>query len=317
MNVIISNLNKSVFNDLEIDVIKSIHGEFDAEEIVRSFSNFFFSRMLLDITAIRDYKNLSNIQKISIGLDADKIILILNNDPIVNSNRFISGLVNMGIYNFAHNYDELLYLYDNPNSYKDVAHYQKVEVDDPILDEFSHEFISDDVKIIGVKNFTESAGATSLIHMFKKTLSQYYSVLAIEVNKKDFLFFGDKTMISVNARSLISTVNDNQDFNIILIDLNNLDSSIANSVCTDILYLVEPSLFKINKLIILNRNAFDKIYKEKIVLNKSFLSAREIKEFEFEGNIRTFYNIPALNDRVDNSKVLMPLFEKLELFTKN
>ena len=62
MNVIVSNLNKDIFNNLDVDVIKSINGEFDVEEIVQSFSNFFFNRMFLDITAIKDYKNYSNMQ---------------------------------------------------------------------------------------------------------------------------------------------------------------------------------------------------------------------------------------------------------------
>ena len=76
MNVIVSNLNKDKFSNLEVDIIKSISGEFEVEEIVQSFSNFFFNRMFLDITAIKDYRNLINLQKLSIGLDVDKIILL-------------------------------------------------------------------------------------------------------------------------------------------------------------------------------------------------------------------------------------------------
>ena len=127
MNVIVSNLNRDKFSNLGVDIIKSIDGEFDVEEIVQSFSNFFFNRMFLDITAIKDYKNFSNIQKLSMGLDVDKIIILLNDDPIVNSNIYLSKLVSMGIYNFAKNVDELMYLYNNPNSYKDVAHYQQID----------------------------------------------------------------------------------------------------------------------------------------------------------------------------------------------
>ena len=56
MNVIVSNLNKDKFSNLEVDIIKSISGEFEVEEIVQSFSNFFFNRMFLDITAIKRYE---------------------------------------------------------------------------------------------------------------------------------------------------------------------------------------------------------------------------------------------------------------------
>ena len=127
MNVLVSNLNKDKFSSLGVDIIKSITGEFDVDEIVQSFSNFFFNRMFLDITAIKDYKNFANIQKLSLGLDVDKIIILLNDDPVVNSNIYLARLVSMGIYNFAKNMEEVMYLYNNPNSYKDVAHYQQVE----------------------------------------------------------------------------------------------------------------------------------------------------------------------------------------------
>ena len=314
MNVIVSNLNKDKFSNLGVDVIKSISGEFEVEEIVQSFSNFFFNRMFLDITAIKDYKNLSNIQKLSIGLDVDKIILLLDDDPIVNSNVYLSKLVSMGIYNFARNETEAMYLYNNPNSYKDVAHLQKV--DNPIVEEISNEVITNDVKVIGIKNLTSDAGATSLVYMFKKVLSKFYSVMAIEINKKDFLFYNDKAMISVNEKNIGDIILKYKDVNVILIDLNDLDEATSNNICTDILYLVEPSLTKVNKLIMLNRDVFSKVNDEKIILNMSFFSDKDVKDFEFEANIKVYYNLPPLNDRVDNSKILMPLFEKLGLFRK-
>ena len=43
MNVIISNKYQSLLANLDIDVIKSINGEFDVEEIVSNFTNFFFN----------------------------------------------------------------------------------------------------------------------------------------------------------------------------------------------------------------------------------------------------------------------------------
>ena len=60
MNVIVSNLNADKFINLNVDVIKSISGEFTAEEIVQTFSNFFFNKMFLDITAIQNYTDINN-----------------------------------------------------------------------------------------------------------------------------------------------------------------------------------------------------------------------------------------------------------------
>ncbi len=319
MNVIVSNLNKDKFSNLGVDIIKSINGEFDVDEIVQSFSNFFFNRMFLDITAIKDYKNFNNIQKLSMGLDVDKIIILLNDDPVVNSNIYLSKLVSMGIYNFAKNKDELMYLYNNPNSYKDVAHYQQIDnsIIDDVQDVSNELIINNDVRIIGIKNITSHAGATSLVYMLKKILSNYYSVMAIEVNKSDFLFYNDKYMVSVIERDLSNIILKYKDFNIILIDLNDLNNALASNICTDILYLVEPSLFKINKLITLDRKVFLEFNDEKIILNKSFFNKKDVRDFGFEAGIKVFYNIPPINDRVDNSATLMPLLEKLGLFTRN
>ena len=57
MNVIISNKYTSLLNELDIDVIKKLEGQYDVDDIINQFKNFFFQRMILDITAIKDYKN--------------------------------------------------------------------------------------------------------------------------------------------------------------------------------------------------------------------------------------------------------------------
>ena len=69
MNVIISNKYQTMLQGLDIDIIKSVTGEFDVEEIIGTFDNFFFQRMILDITAIRGYKDVKTIQKLSIAYD--------------------------------------------------------------------------------------------------------------------------------------------------------------------------------------------------------------------------------------------------------
>ena len=54
MNVIVSNKYQSMLANLEIDVIKRLDGEFDADELGGMFKNFFFQRMILDITALKN-----------------------------------------------------------------------------------------------------------------------------------------------------------------------------------------------------------------------------------------------------------------------
>ena len=43
MNVIISNKYKDLLNSLNNNIIKNINGEFTVDEIISSFSSFFFS----------------------------------------------------------------------------------------------------------------------------------------------------------------------------------------------------------------------------------------------------------------------------------
>ena len=47
MNVIVSNKNEGMLSSLDVEVIKSLKGEFTADEIIRTFSNFFFSSSYL------------------------------------------------------------------------------------------------------------------------------------------------------------------------------------------------------------------------------------------------------------------------------
>ena len=103
MNVIISNKYKEMLDTLEIDVIKTMTGEFDVDDIIATFDNFFYQRMILDITAIKNYHDLKNIQKLSVNLDVSKIILLLDDDEETSSPLYLSRLISMGIYNFTKN----------------------------------------------------------------------------------------------------------------------------------------------------------------------------------------------------------------------
>ena len=309
MNVIVSNKNQNLLNSLDVDVIKSINGEFTVDEIIGTFSNFFFNRMFLDITAIKNYMDASNIQKLSMNLEMDKVILLLDNN-LMADNNYLSKLISMGIYNFANNKESLMYLYDHPNSYKDVAHIHQLNSSVQATEKESNgkknkffnteEHIIKTAKVIGFKNATAGAGATTLIYMLKKILSEKDYVVAIEVNKNDFGFFNEKDMYSVNQNNLLAAINKFGTANMILVDLNNSNGE----ECDDIIYLMEPSIIKLNKMMLVNKNIFETLSGKKIVLNKSTLSEKDVSDFEFESNSSVFFNIPPLNDRVNNKEIL-------------
>lgn len=307
MNVIISNKYKEMLDTLEIDVIKTMTGEFDVDDIIATFDNFFYQRMILDITAIKNYHDLKNIQKLSVNLDVSKIILLLDDDEETSSPLYLSRLISMGIYNFTKNKEGILYLLEHPNSYRDVAHIHQLE---NLTEEVNERVITKSLRIIGFKNVTEHAGSTSLIYMLKKTLQEYYNVVAIEVDKNDFTYFNEENMYSVTSPELPKLLIKYQNSDVILLDLNESDNT---DICNDVIYLLEPSIIKLNRLLKANRHVFEKLKNKKIILNKSLLTSKDVLDFEYETKSSIFYNMPPLNERRDNKNYIAPFLEKLGL----
>ena len=86
MNVVTSNENKAIIDRLEIDIIKRIDGQFDLTELLSKFVNLYFNKMIIDITSIKDYENPQTIATLAQSVDPSRVILLLNNNPVVNSN---------------------------------------------------------------------------------------------------------------------------------------------------------------------------------------------------------------------------------------
>ena len=120
MNVLITNKQEELLSGLNMEIAKTLRGEYDVEELISQFANFYFMRMVLDVTAIKDYKDIVNYQKISIALPVDKIILLLPSDIDVLDPGFISKLISMGYYSFGKTFDDIAYLLEHPNSYKAI-----------------------------------------------------------------------------------------------------------------------------------------------------------------------------------------------------
>ena len=311
MNSIIGNKYIDVFSNLDIEVSKRLEGEYDVDEIISTFDNFFFNRMFLDITSIKNYKDLSNLQKLSMGINMDKVILLLDKEDVISdSNKFLAKLVSMGIYNFTKDNNNLMYLYNNPNSYKDVAYYQNIDnkQEDNIKVESQNVSNNDKKVILGIKNVTESAGSTTLTCLIKKVLNDYYSTMALAINDRDIVYFNDRDCIDVKEDEFESTINKYDGVNYFIVDLN---KSNKDYLCNDVLYLVEPSTIKLNKLMTINPNIFKELSGKKIIINKTLLNSNDIANFEMEADIKVYYNIGPLNDKEDSSNILLPLLEKL------
>lgn len=304
MNVIISNKYQALLVNLDIDVIKSINGEFTVEELVAQFANFYYNKMIIDITAIKGYQDINVIQKLSVNFDMSKVILLLDDSETVNSPVYLSQLVSMGIYNFATNVNVIKFLINNPNTYKDVANYHNINgFKKPTLNENSIDNTKGKIgqRIIGFKNVTEHAGATTLIYLLKIHLEKTYKVKAVEVDGNDFIFFNDDDLESVSSVTFNDFLAQNINADIILVDLNN--SSVDN-YCNDIVYLIEPGRIQLNKLIRKDNEIFEKLRNKQIVLNRSVLDEKDVQEFEKESGSKVFYNLPCLDDKLDNQPII-------------
>lgn len=304
MNVIVSNKYQSLLASLNIDVIKSINGEFSVDDLIAQFSTFYYNKMILDITAIKGYEDINIMQNLSVNFDMSKVILLLDDSEVVNSPVYISQLISMGIYNFTNDVNTIKYLIDNPNQYKDVANYHNISgFKKPVLNEKAIDNTRGKIgqKIIGFKNVTEHAGATTLIYLLKLHLEKSYKVKAVEIDKNDFVYFNDESLESISSLGFNDFLSQNSDYDVILVDLN--EGNVLE-YCHDIVYLIEPGLIKLNKLIRQDNAIFEKLSDKKIVLNKSVLSEKDVMDFEKESGSKVFFNMPCLDDKLDDQKII-------------
>lgn len=301
MNVIVSNKYQTLLGTLNIPVIKTINGVFTVQDLLNQFSNFYYNKMIVDVTALKDYENVQTIRELSINFDMDKVILLLDDSPKVNSSLYLSQLVSVGVYNFARNVDQVAFLLDNPNTYKDVATFQNInENSNPLYDK-ENSPLKLEQRVIGLKNVTEHAGATTLTYMLKKHLEDAYKVKAIEINENDFEYFNDKTLESTDFMNASNKISEYSNMDVILVDLNDADETI----CNEIIYLIEPGIIKLNKLIRTDRKIFDKLRTKKIVLNRSVLDNNDVMDFEYESGSKIFFNLPCLDEKLDNNKKIV------------
>ena len=342
MNVIVANKQQNDLASLDIDIIKSLTGSYNASEIVEMFKSFFYSKMIIDVTAINNCDQLESYEVLAKGLDPNKIIFLLPEGSKLCTPNFLSVLISYGIYNFTTNLNGVKYLLKKSNTLKDVEHIQKMAHKDENneinnnthnnsfndkLDNKSNKNENIDVsipitnsngktKIIGFKSVTEHAGATTLIYMLKKELASKYgnnNVIAIEIDKNDFQLFNEKNMISVKGHEINSAIQKYSNVDILLVDIN---SSIDTSFYTDIIYLIEPSTIKLNRLVRKNRTVFSNLLNKKVVLNNSLLLNNDVFDFEGEAGIKVFYNLPPLDERKKNA-ILVDFLTKLGLLSEN
>jgi hypothetical protein len=333
VNVIVANKKQSDLANLDIDIIKSLNGEYDATELVEMFKSFFYSKMILDVTSIKNYSELEPYEIISKGLVADKIIFLLPEGSKLCTPNFLSHLIDLGIYNFTTDLNGVKYLLKKSNTLQDVEHIKNMAGNNSNEEETTNKKevttnevktdlvktatkVNDGVTIIGFKDVTEHAGATTLIYMLKKELTHVYGndgVIGVELNKNDFMYFNDKNLLSIKENEIKSAISNHPEVKIVLVDLN---TAVDDSYCGDVIYLIEPTTIKLNKLIQRNKTIFTKLAGKKVVLNKSALLNNDVNDFEGEASIKVFYNMPSLDERKRN-EIISDFLVRLGLLSGN
>ena len=316
MNVIVSNAQQNALANLDIDVIKSISGEYDVSEIVEMFKSFFYSKMILDVTSLKKYNDIKTYEVLTKGLDPDKIIFLLPEGSNLCTPHFLSQLISLGVYNFTTNLKGIKYLLKKPNTLQDVekitkmANIEKSKETGAATVATVSTKVEKGTTIIGFRNVTEHAGATTFIYMLKKELALTIcsnQVVAVEIDNNDFSLFGDKDMISIRSSEIQSMIDRYSNVSIILVDLNKCQD---DHFCSDVIFLLEPSTIRLNMLVRRNRAVFEKLRNSKVVLNQSLLLNNDVFDFEGEAGLKVFYNMPPLDERKRNA-IIVDFLSKL------
>ena len=102
MNVIVSNKQKEILDNANIDAIKDLNGLFNVDDLINNFKNYFFTKMILDATSVVEFANPDVLRKLVSGIGAEKLIILLPENP-EPPRKFLEMLVELGIYNFSTN----------------------------------------------------------------------------------------------------------------------------------------------------------------------------------------------------------------------
>ena len=320
MNVIITNKYRDALSNLDIEVIKKLEGEFSVDEIIETFKNFFFQKMILDITALKNYKDIKTLQQLSLSLDMDRLILLLDGSPETSDPEYLSDLISMHIYNFTMNVEGVKWLYEHPNSYRDVAQYHQLDTIHgstygPATSDISSNVSVKSRTVICFKDLTDDAGATTLTYVARKQLSKNYDAIGIEVDKHDFMYLDDSKLVSTSNNELGNTITKYSGADVILIDAN---KSVSAEGLSDItIYLLEPSKIKLNKLLSKNPRALINLKNKKVVLNKCMLTSQDVSDFEYETKVNVYGVIPPINDQSDSNEKLDEFLSKLGFYKQD
>ena len=335
MNLVIINENISVMNSLTIDIIKTLTGVYDVSNLEQELVNFYFNKVIIDITSIKNYFFKDDLLAFLNYFGKDKVIIVLNDSEYCNSKLFLSTLIENGYYNFTKNAQGVSFLISKPNTYDDVKKYLYKEdtftsaltsninaEDESVKENFNTTNIVNNVKnekktrVIGVQDLYPGAGATTLMQQMVKQLAINYNAMGIELTGHDTVYFrNNKILFCANMLDAKAEIRRHKDVEVFVIDLSGIKDK--EDVCDEIIYLLEPGIIRLSKFIKYTDNLNELLDGKKIVLNRSALKDDEMDFFESQTGIKVFYNLINFDDRKERllsvDKLLIKLgFDKQE-----
>ena len=173
MNVIVSNKQKNIIDNANIDAIKDFTGLFNVDDLIAKFKNYFFSKMILDVTSVENFTSREVLQKLVDGIGSDRLIILLPETP-PPPNEFKKMLIDLKIYNFSNNINDVVKFIDNPNTYEnaikgmDDAFYNNDGYVDNSIKDLNNSFQSEQVNDnLGINDsFNSSASLQSALDSF-------------------------------------------------------------------------------------------------------------------------------------------------------
>lgn len=320
MFIVIKNENSNLINNLSLNVVKTLVGEFTRKDLDHELYMVNYEKVIVDITSIKNFYDDNYLYGfLQYFNDPSKIIILLNDSFVANSQLFLSNLIKHGYYNFATSDGTLSKLIERENTFEDVKKYTEgydfLKSDSIVSGREVNNSFETDKMIIGIENGIPHSGATTMMYLLVKELGNNLKVKGIEMNKNDSIYFNDDRIISCDSRVQFETiVMSLKDIDVFVVDLNNSD---VKQLCNKVIYLVEPGTIKVNKLMKGDKTIYNNLVNTNVVVNRSNLSDVEVKTFEYETGLSVIANIPNLNERSDLNGALKGLIKFINVKNKS
>jgi len=147
MFVVVSNkfdkvIDESSFQHYPYEVAV---GECKVQDIVSKLESSSVEKLLIDITSIKEYEDAGLWITLTQFINPSNVLILLDSSSKVDNSDFLMMLLDVGIYNFSTNIEELVGFYSVPNSFENaLGNLNSDNIEEPIIEE---EFMEEEITI--------------------------------------------------------------------------------------------------------------------------------------------------------------------------